>query len=260
MNKQNLLLTILVLLLCITAALGIILISIDEPDAKPDGTTAPPETDAPNPEIPSPLFKTHLEDYEQYMDANDEKYLILVNKSSTVDQSYKPESLVKVKDSHKDIELLETAEKALEAMFTEMRANGFDNVSVTSAYRSYSYQSSLFNTYLNDEIASGLSYEKAKERVLTYSAYPGTSEHHTGLAVDLITSSMSELDESFADDPVYPWLLENAWKFGFILRYPKDKTEITGYSFEPWHYRFVGRYHAYKIYSEGLCLEEYLED
>ena len=260
MNKQNLLLTILVLLLCITAALGIILISIDEPDAKPDSTTAPPETDAPNPEIPSPLFKTNLEDYEQYMDANDEKYLILVNKSSTVDQSYKPESLVKVKDSHKDIELLETAEKALEAMFTEMRANGFDNVSVTSAYRSYSYQSSLFNTYLNDEIASGLSYEKAKERVLTYSAYPGTSEHHTGLAVDLITSSMSELDESFADDPVYPWLLENAWKFGFILRYPKDKTEITGYSFEPWHYRFVGRYHAYKIYSEGLCLEEYLED
>ena len=249
MNKQNLLLTILVLL-----------ISIDEPDAKPDGTTAPPETDAPNPEIPSPLFKTNLEDYEQYMDANDEKYLILVNKSSTVDQSYKPESLVKVKDSHKDIELLETAEKALEAMFTEMRANGFDNVSVTSAYRSYSYQSSLFNTYLNDEIASGLSYEKAKERVLTYSAYPGTSEHHTGLAVDLITSSMSELDESFADDPVYPWLLENAWKFGFILRYPKDKTEITGYSFEPWHYRFVGRYHAYKIYSEGLCLEEYWED
>lgn len=66
-------------------------------------------------------------------------------------------------------------------------------------------------------------------------------------------------DVSFANQEVYKWLRENAWKFGFILRFPEDKTEITGYSFEPWHYRFVGRYHAQKIHKGGLCLEEYLQ-
>ena len=66
-------------------------------------------------------------------------------------------------------------------------------------------------------------------------------------------------DVSFANQEVYKWLRENAWKFGFILRFPEDKTEITGYSFEPWHYRFVGRYHAQKIHEGGLCLEEYLQ-
>lgn len=264
MSRQNLLLSILAVLVAIVIAMLIILISIDptggtETDEPLSETSAPSDTSEAEQNVPSVLFKSDLSQYEQFMDVADEKYLILVNKTSTIDESFRPESLVKVKDAHKDIELSKTAEMALEAMFKEMRAQGFGNVFVTSAYRSYTYQSSLFNTYINQEMAKGISYEKAKERVLTYSAYPGTSEHHTGLAADLMTSSMTELDESFADDPVYPWLLENAWKFGFILRYPEDKTDVTGYSFEPWHYRFVGRYHAYKIYSEGLCLEEYLE-
>jgi len=264
MSNQKFLLTILAVLLAITAALGIVLVILEVSDGKPQETDAPTVTDAPKtekqePEIPSVMFKAGLEEYEKYMDVTDEKYLVLVNKESTIDDSFKPEKLVKVKDAHKDIELSETAEMALEAMFKEMRKEGFDGVFVTSAYRSYSYQTSLFNTYINNEMATGLSYAAAKDKVLTYSALPGTSEHHTGLCVDLMTNSMSDLDESFADDPVYPWLLENAWKFGFILRYPKDKVDITGYSFEPWHYRFVGRYHAYKIHEQGLCLEEYLE-
>ena len=253
---------LLCVLLAITAVMGTVLLTMDgkEPtkDTEPPVTDTP-ETQEPEAEMPSVIFKSNLEEYEKYMDVNDEKYLLLVNKNSTIDESFSPEKLVKVKDTHKDIELSETAEKALEAMFIEMRKAGFDNVFVTSAYRSYTYQTSLFNTYINQEMASGLSYEKAKQKVLTYSAYPGTSEHHTGLCVDLMTSSMTDLDESFADDPVYPWLLENAWKFGFILRYPKDKVDVTGYSFEPWHYRFVGRYHAYKIHEQGICLEEYLK-
>lgn len=255
------------MLLAITAAMGIALFSLGgdtSKDTLPPDTDAPdtdaPDTKEPESEMPSVIFKSNLEEYEKYMDVTDEKYLILVNKEFTIDESFKPEKLVPVKDTHKNIELSETAEKALEAMFIEMRKAGFDNVFVTSAYRSYSYQHGLFfNTYIPQEMASGLSYEAAKQKVLTYSAYPGTSEHHTGLSVDLMTASMTELDESFADDPVYPWLLENAWKFGFVLRYPKDKVDVTGYSFEPWHYRFVGRYHAYKIHEQGICLEEYLE-
>ena len=263
MNNQKLLLSILAVLVGITIVLGVVLVVLEVSDGKPDETREPtvsdtPETSEPQPEMPSPIFKSNLEEYEKYMDVTDERYLVVVNKKSTIDRSYKPEKLVPVKDTHKDIELSETAEKALEAMFIEMRKEGFKNIFVTSAYRSYDYQNHLFyNVYIPQEQATGLSYEKAKEKVLTYSALPGTSEHHTGLCVDLMTSSMTELDESFADDPVYPWLLENAWKFGFVLRYPADKVDTTGYSFEPWHYRFVGRYHAYKMYTSGLCLEEY---
>lgn len=261
MKNQKTLLAVLCVLLAITAVMVAVLVSLGGENAHDDTTDAGTDTNPPDDvTIPDPLFKANLEEYEKYMDVTDEKYLVLVNKTSTVDESFTPEKLVAVENAYKDITLSETAEKALEAMFEEMKAQGFGNVFVTSAYRSYSYQYGLFfNTYIPQEMSRGLSYDEAKEKVLTYSAYPGTSEHHTGLSVDLMTNSMTELDESFADDPVYAWLLENAWKFGFILRYPEDKTDVTGYSFEPWHYRFVGRYHAYKIYSEGLCLEEYLE-
>lgn len=260
-NNRSRLFIPLVVAIVITVLLGLTLLVLELTDGEHAETDAPDtsETTPQKDGIPTAIFKSDLEEYEIYMDVTDDKYLILVNKTNTIDESYEPENLIPVSDTHKNIELSETAEKALEAMFTEMRAQCFSGIFVTSAYRSYNYQNSLFNTYINTEMATGLSYYEAKEKVLTYSAYPGTSEHHTGLCVDLMTSSMRELDESFADDPVYPWLLENAWKFGFILRYPEDKVDITGYSFEPWHYRFVGRYHAYKMYSQGLCLEEYLE-
>lgn len=70
--------------------------------------------------------------------------------------------------------------------------------------------------------------------------------------------NLSAADKAFANKPAYTWLCDNSWKFGIILRYPEDKTNITGYDFEPWHYRYVGRYHAYKIHESGLCLEEYV--
>ncbi len=215
----------------------------------------PPQPPAPSEDL-TVTFTTDLADYEPYMDTK-EDFLILVNKTHKIGKDSVPQDLVAVKDARKEIFLQKTAALALEAMFIEMRAAGFSDVFVTSAYRDYGYQSSLFNTYLNQEMATGLSLAEAREKVLTYSAEPGTSEHQTGLAVDLMTSSMSELDESFADHAVYTWLGENAWKFGFILRFPEDKTDITGYAFEPWHYRFVGRQSAREMHEQKLCLEEY---
>ena len=97
-----------------------------------------------------------------------------------------------------------------------------------------------------------------RDLVLTYSAAPGTSEHHTGNAIDLISTNYVSLDETFAQNPAYEWLQQNAHRFGFILRYPADKTDITGYSYEPWHYRFVGADAATEIHERGLTLEEYL--
>ena len=89
-------------------------------------------------------------------------------------------------------------------------------------------------------------------------AIPGTSEHQLGLAVDLVDANYGYLNEYQAETPTQQWLMENSWQFGFILRYPVDKSEITGIIYEPWHYRYVGKENAKDIYESGLCLEEWL--
>ena len=88
-------------------------------------------------------------------------------------------------------------------------------------------------------------------------AVPGTSEHETGLAADIVTPSYQRLDAGYAGTKAARWLLENAASYGFVLRYPEDKTEITGIDYEPWHYRYVGVEAAKEIMAQGLCLEEY---
>ncbi len=262
--EHNFTLPLVVALVVLGILLGVYFGMDGEKKPPKETTTEPPEsTTEPKMEeqpMPSVSFKSDLSAYEDAMTASGEEYLVLVNKSTLLPSSHKPKSLVAVKDAKKEIELEATAARALEAMFIEMRAEGFSDVFVTSAYRSYDYQVWLFNYYIGEEKAADptLSDAKARERVLRYSAAPGTSEHQSGLCVDLMTSGMRELDESFANYPVFNWLTENAWKFGFILRFPKDKVDVTLYDYEPWHYRFVGRDAAYGIHKDGLCLEEYL--
>jgi D-alanyl-D-alanine carboxypeptidase len=101
--------------------------------------------------------------------------------------------------------------------------------------------------------------EQCSAEVLTYSALPGESEHQTGLCVDLISIENVVLDETFAHHPAYAWLVDHAHFFGFILRYPEGKEGITGYSYEPWHFRFVGLETAAKIHKKGLTLEEFTD-
>lgn len=223
-------------------------------------------------------YKTDISGIKDILDTEDEKYLVLVNKQNTVDENYAPENLVKVKSEYvyggdgKTVELEASVAKAMEAMISEMRANGINDVYVTSGYRKYSYQQYLFDLYYNKEKAAHPDWtdEQVKEKVLSYSALPGTSEHHTGLCADLFTGEMLELenyghegnypsDKGFAETEAFEWLKDNAHKFGFILRFPKDKTDVTGYAYESWHYRFVGVSVATKIYNEGITLEEYLE-
>lgn len=213
--------------------------------------------------ISSFTFSTDISDHLDAIKTTDKKYLLLVNKKTHLGADFVPTPLSPLGEEisiYGNYQLENTAASALSAMMKEMRAAGYENVYVTSAYRDYSYQSALFNTYIDRERAAdkSLSLAEARERVLTYSAEPGTSEHQSGLCVDLITTDMTDLDESFAGKPVYSWLIENAHKFGFILRYPEDKVDMTGYSYEPWHYRFVGQRAATEIYLSGLCLEEYL--
>lgn len=210
-------------------------------------------------------FATDLSNYEKYMNPTGDlrdAFLTLVNTTHTLTAEDIPNDLMDVKytsSARKTQQLREYACKALEALYQEMQAAGYYNMAVYSGFRTYTYQDTLFNTYTSNEMANNpsLTREEAEAIVLTYSTRPGTSEHQTGLAVDMDTLGTFSTD--FEYEPEYEWLQENAWKFGFILRFPKDKVDITTIQFEPWHYRFVGRYHAQKIHASGLCLEEYVE-
>ncbi len=207
-------------------------------------------------------FVADLSDYEQYMCPEDtDAFLILVNRQNTINGEYVPENLVPISNVRQDgrsESMVETAEKALQALYIEMRAAGYTDVSVTSGYRSYNKQVSLYNTYTQREMSEGgISREEAEKIVDTYSARPGTSEHQTGLCCDM--HNLGSASQRFAEEEAYTWLINNCYKFGFVLRFPKGKEDITGYSFEPWHYRFVGRYHASEMHRLDMCLEEYVD-
>lgn len=221
-------------------------------------------------------YKTDISDIRSTLNTTDKKYRVLVNKDNAVDASFDAGRIVEIDTSYtnggKTVEIEESVKVAVEAMIDEMRAEGIDGVCVTSGYRSYVYQEWLFNTYIENEKEKDptLSDKEAEAVVLTYSARPGTSEHHTGLCVDLwVSPVMRELenfghegkypdDVGFAETEAFEWLLDNAHKFGFILRYPEDKVGVTKYSYESWHYRFVGIPAASEIHEKGITLEEYL--
>ncbi len=233
-----------------------------------DGKSEPSSTQTVQSEAPvdkydeySYTFSADLSSYEQYMNPHNDDYLFLVNVDNKLQENYIPDDLTDViytRDDGRNTQQMRLyAEKALEALFIEAQAQGMTYVnpksgyglSVMSAYRSYAYQKQLF-----DQRVASTGSEEAASKIVQY---PGASEHQSGLCCDM--HNLSSADESYESDASAKWLAENSYKFGFILRYPKDKTEITGISFEPWHFRFVGRYHASKMYELGMCLEEYME-
>jgi D-alanyl-D-alanine carboxypeptidase len=147
----------------------------------------------------------------------------------------------------------------LQAMMDDARAEGFDPL-ICSAYRTQEDQQELYDNKVNYYLEQG--YEESVSRTLAAEVvtYPGMSEHQLGLAVDICSISYQVLDSSQEDTATQQWLMENCYKYGYILRYPKDKTDVTGISYEPWHYRYVGREAAQEIYDKGLCLEEYMSN
>ncbi|MBQ4353930.1 MAG: M15 family metallopeptidase [Clostridia bacterium] len=210
-------------------------------------------------------FKTDVSAYEAYMNPEGDlrdAFLVLANTDSPLDASYVPLNLRET--AHKSIisdtqYLSEYAAQALDALFRELKAAEFYSMAVYAGYRSYDAQSALFDARVSELIAANptLTRTQAEKNAAFQVSRPGTDDHQTGLAVDMDTLGCVTTD--FQYQPEYTWLTENAWKFGFILRYPKDKTTETNHAFEPWHFRFVGRYHAQKIHASGLCLEEYFE-
>lgn len=146
----------------------------------------------------------------------------------------------------------------LKQMLADCRAEGLHPL-IRSAYRSYSYQTDLFNNKVDRLRAEGKDSDAAYNEAMTVVALPGTSEHQLGLALDLVDESYQNLDEGQENTKVQKWLMQNSWRYGFILRYPTDKSSVTGIIYEPWHYRYLGRDMARDVYESGLCLEEFLE-
>lgn len=141
----------------------------------------------------------------------------------------------------------------LRQMILDMRDQGIKNIWAQSTYRSIEYQKGLYEKSINKYLKQGKSQEEAQKLTDKYINRPGTSEHHLGLAVDF-----NNVDEGFENTKAYEWLLENASNYGFVLRYPKEKEDITGIEYEPWHWRYVGPEHAKKMKEQNLCLEEYV--
>ena len=146
----------------------------------------------------------------------------------------------------------------LSAMLSDCRKAGLSPL-VCSAYRSQETQTRLYRNKISRLRAAGYTAEKAVQEAGRWVAVPGTSEHQTGLAVDLVAASYQILDQKQEQTAEQKWLVEHCWEYGFILRYPTDKSEITGIGYEPWHYRYVGKTAAAAIHDSGLCLEEYLQ-
>ena len=215
--------------------------------------------------LPNYEYEIDMKPYKNALTVTDQAYRILVNKENPCGADYAPESLSAIPSEltlyGKSVQMESTAALAAEALVRELHARGYTDIVVTSGYRDYAYQQVLFNTYLGNEQAKHPDWttEQCRAEVLTYSALPGESEHQTGLCMDLISTGNVTLDVTFADNPAYAWLVDNAHNFGFILRYPEGEEGTTGYSYEPWHYRFVGVDAATKIYKKGITLEEYVK-
>lgn len=146
---------------------------------------------------------------------------------------------------------------ALTGMLAAGEAEGLSFV-VCSAYRTVEYQRTLFDNQVERYEARGYSRQEAEELTAREIMPPGTSEHNLGLAADIVALSYQLLDEAQADTAEQQWLMEHCWEYGFILRYPEDKQELTGIIYEPWHYRYVGVEAALAMKESGQCLEEYL--
>lgn len=176
--------------------------------------------------------------------------LILVNKENSLSKKYKPNNLVQIPIEYTD-SLRYINKEVLDnfiLMHNDAKKNKL-NIKIASAYRDYSYQKKLYNNYIK---------EKGYEYANMCSAKPGHSEHQTGLALDLMSNNLDY--NKFGKTKEYKWIKKNAYKYGFILRYPKYKENITGYKYEPWHIRYVGLNNSKKIYKQKLTLEEYLKN
>ena len=179
--------------------------------------------------------------------------LVLVNPWNPVPENYEPELTYLRNGQAVDSRCY----PELQQMMDDCRAAGFDPL-ICASYRTMEKQEALFDDKEARLIREGCPENEVEAEAGKVVAYPGTSEHQLGLALDIVDVSYQQLDTEQENTPVQQWLMKNSWKYGFVLRYPTDKSDITGIIYEPWHYRYVGKEAAAEMYENKLCLEEYL--
>ena len=229
-----------------------------EPEPQQPAVEEPEPAEPSNPEPTNPAGQPQTNDASGYSEnpkpAEDGGLMILVNKEYYLSRDYIPDDLAPIRYYATDRSpegryMRKEAADQFNRMAEAAAADGFEIV-MTTAYRSYGFQSTLYNNYVK---AHG---QKEADR---FSARPGHSEHQTGLAVDISAPSVGyALTQDFEGTPEWEWLMEHGREYGFILRYPKGKTQITGYMYEPWHFRYVGLEAAKEIEESAITLEEYL--
>ena len=180
--------------------------------------------------------------------------MILVNNNMGLPEGYTVET--QTADENTGKQLQTEAAQSFAAMQAAAKLDGVSLI-LQSGYRSVEYQQGLFDQQVEKMIKTGLDEAVAKELAKAVVALPGYSSHNTGYAADILTDSYRVMDSGFADTQAYTWLTEHAAEYGFIERYPEDKSAITGIIFEPWHWRYVGAENAAEIKKSGLCLEEF---
>lgn len=192
------------------------------------------------------LDKKQYEDMHETINLN--KINILVNKHNYLKEDYVPENLKSLSSTYalSNMKMVEEAANAFESLSKDASKENYKIIAM-STYRSYEYQVDLYNKYVKSD---------GKDAADTYSGRPGNSEHQTGLAVDVY--NQTETYTNFEKTEEYDWMQENAYKYGFILRFPKGKENETGYEFESWHYRYVGKDIAKYIHKHNITLEEYI--
>ncbi len=250
--------TLVVLLLCVAATIAGVMI-VDSGEAK-ENTNDPiiVENEAPAEKEPEEEIPVEEEKEPEKVKPSidlDSWNLLLANPDNPLPDDFEVEELVAVQGSFKmDARVAE----AMKTMIADAKAEGVD-LMICSAYRGIDRQKQLFEAEVANQMNMGKSRAEAEAITATMIAVPGTSEHHTGLAADIVTPTHQTLDPQYMDTAAGQWLFKNAADYGFILRYPEDKQEITQIIYESWHYRYVGEEHAKTIMEQGLCLEEYLE-
>ncbi len=181
--------------------------------------------------------------------------LLLVNKEHPLDEDFSPE-LIKHRDY--GVEVDKTIYEPLCEMLQAGEKEGL-RFWIASGYRSLKRQRELLDEDIEELVHRGYSYSEAYEEVTRETMPVGCSEHATGLAVDIVSKDYQILDEKQGRTEEIRWLQENCWKYGFILRYPQDKEDVTKVDYESWHFRYVGKEAARAIMEEGITLEEYLD-
>lgn len=180
--------------------------------------------------------------------------LLLVNREKPLPEDFSIPRLTQLANGHA---IDSRAYPDLQRMMDDARAAGL-RPTICSSCRTWDKQEELFENKVQSLLAEGYGRAEAEERAAMWVARPGTSEHQAGLAVDIVDKSYQLLDQGQEETAVQKWLMAHCAQYGYILRYPSDKSALTGVNYEPWHYRYVGTEAAAEIMERGICLEEYL--